>query len=175
MSDWFRPKPSKARHASGPWSFGERPPLQRDKVVLNAVLYSLGGLACGAVSILALVRIVSGDTGFVVMLFFFGVPAAILAGFARQYIRDISAEPVVIEGEVIRKWQKGNLLIFFLPSYYIYVADKVFSIRRQEYALLLPGDQVRVRCFPHSLTVEELERYDSSQKRYVPAAGGAEH
>ena len=28
------------------------------------------------------------------------------------------------QGEIVRKWHKGNLLFFFLPSYYITVDSK---------------------------------------------------
>ena len=177
MSDWFpeRPRPGGPQRERRLWSFGEQPAQNREKIVIHAVLYSAGALVCSVVALVALVQIIGGDTGFIVMLFFFGIPGAIIGGFARQYLLDVRAEPVAVEGEVIRKWQKGNLFIFFMPSYYIYVANKIFSIRRQEYAMLLPGDLVRVTCFPHSLTVENLERYDSSTKQYVPAASGALH
>ena len=157
MSDWFpeRPRPGGPQRDRRLWSFGEQPAQNREKIVIHAVLYSAGALVCSVVALVALVQIIGG--------------------FARQYLLDVRAEPVAVEGEVIRKWQKGNLFIFFMPSYYIYVANKIFSIRRQEYAMLLPGDLVRVTCFPHSLTVENLERYDTSTKQYVPAASGALH
>jgi hypothetical protein len=167
-----------------------------------------------------------------------------------QYLRDLRKHPMVYEGEIMKKWHKGNLLIFFLPSYYIAIdtrihtghvtrvedggayirmADgnegfatrkelssekassafdlvkpgeevrykvlgfdsrggyklsckraeervtivKFFTVTRVEYAMLLELDLVRVTCYPNSATVERIERYDDSEKKYIPATSGA--
>jgi len=87
-------------------------------------------------------------------------------------LRDIAAEPTLAEGDVTRKWTKGNFFIFFLPSYYIAVKGKIFSIRRVDYIGILEGDLVRISHYPHSLTVESLHLYDSALKKFVPAVGG---
>src|SRR5690606_8060969 len=158
--------------------------------------------------------------------------------------------PIEYEGAVVRKWQKGNLLIFFFPSFYLAVdsrsqtgritrvephgcyvsmhhgaegylprkemdlpkgADpsqtvsmgsevrykvlgvdkrggymlsqrraedgeyitKLFSISRNEYAMLLERDTVRIVCYPHSNTVERVDRYDEIEKKFIPATDGA--
>ena len=39
--------------------------------------------------------------------------------------------------------------------------------------MLLELDLVRVTCYPHSATVERIDRYDESEKRYIPATTGA--
>ncbi len=232
------------------WSFGEEPPASRESLVRMAILFTAGAAVCGLATLMAASQILAGDSGFVFMLVIFGLPGLIVANFASQYLRDLGAAPITVEGDVIKKWHKGNLFIFFLPSYYIMtdsrvekwrvrrmddagasvwmaddkegfvpmrdlqalsvrhayesirpgdeieckvtgmrpggmyklscraavehrVVSKVFSIRRQEYAMLLEGDQVRVRCFPHSLAVDRVERFDKTAKKYVPAASGA--
>ncbi len=77
-----------------------------------------------------------------------------------------------VEGPVLRKWHKGNLLIVLFPSYYMMVEDKIYTISRHEYGSILENDIVRITCFPHSLTIERIELYDSLEKQFVPATGG---
>jgi hypothetical protein len=176
MSDWFpdRGRQETSRKQGGLWSFGGPESVQnREKVVWMATLYGIGTFICAIAVVIALANIFTGQTGFIVMFLVFGIPGLIIGNFFRQYISDLRAQPIVIEGEVQKKWHKGNLMIFFFPSYYIYADRKVFSIRRDEYAMLLEGDLVRVTCFPHSLMVEKLERFDRTAKQFVPAASGA--
>src|SRR3972149_9106878 len=100
MSDWFpeRPRPGGAQRERRLWSFGDPPAQTREKIVIHAVLYSAGALVWSVVALVALVQIIGGDTGFIVMLFFFGIPGAIIGGFARQYLLDVTAEPGAVEG-----------------------------------------------------------------------------
>ena len=154
---------------------GEEEPLKnRRRVVLMAFYYSFWTVLLSAFVVIALYNIIlRDDFGFLLMLFI-GLFVGLLTGHqASQYLRDVGARPVVYEGDVLRKWNKGNLLIVLFPSYYIMVDRRVFCVRREEYALLLEDDLVRVTCYPHSLTVERLELYDVSEKQFVPAAGGA--
>ncbi|HWO73134.1 MAG TPA: hypothetical protein VNN21_06210 [Dehalococcoidia bacterium] len=174
-------------------SFTEEPDRKRGHVVRMAVFYSALALICAALVIIAVVNVFQGNDGFFITLVVFGL-IGFLTGFqALHYLRDTNAEPVEIEGEVARKWQKGNLFIFFMPSYYIAVKGKlppkhdfaagdeeepkgfvkIFSIKGIEYAMLLENDLVRVRCYPHSLTVERVDRYDTVEKKFIPATSGA--
>jgi hypothetical protein len=141
-------------------------------VKLMAVFYTFWALISLAMVSLALFKIFTEDSGYVVMLGVFGFIGALTGYQARHYLSDLSKEPVVSEGEILRKWHKGNLLIFLFPSYYVFVDDKIFSIPRQDYALLLETDMVRISHYPGSLTVDFVERYDSVDKRFVPTAHG---
>lgn len=151
----------------------ERQPGTRlGHIVTMALAYSgVAGFAAALVT-LALYKIAVGETGFIIMLVIFGFILMTTGFLASQYLRDIKASLVTHEGDVVRKWHKGNLFFFLMPSFYIYVEGKVYSISRIDYGGLLEDDQVRIVCYPHSLTVERLERYDTNTKQFVPAALG---
>ena len=231
--------------------FDDEEPLEnRGRVVKMALVYTPIAVVSLAFSGVALFNILSGNTGFIFMLTIFGL-VGLLTGFqAWQYIKDLKARPMEFRGDVMRKWHKGNLLFFFMPSYYIMVDSKVFTghvsrveshgayvrmesgaegyvprkeldievkrdaqdmvkpgeqvyykvtgvdangvyrlscrraeersvvgkiftVTRVEYAMLLELDLVKVTCYPNSATVERLERYDESEKRFIPATTGS--
>ncbi|HLF79195.1 MAG TPA: hypothetical protein VJB57_17075 [Dehalococcoidia bacterium] len=153
---------------------GEEAPLEhRGRVVRMALFHGAIALGSAGLVITALYKIVTGDAGFLFMLGLFGFFGSIFAYWALHYLRDLSARPVTVQGEVLKKWHKGNILIFFMPSFYILVEGKIFTIGRQEYAMLLELDLVRISCYPHSLTIEKLERFDETDKKFIPAASGA--
>ena len=153
--------------------FAEEPLRRRGLVIRMAIFYTIAAGICDSLAVVALYKIVTGDGGFVIMLGIFGSTGFLTTFQARNYLRDLGAAPSKLEGEVWRKWHKGNLLLFFLPSYYIHVQGKIFTVSREEYSLLLEDDLVRITCYPNSLTVELLERYDETDKKFVPAASGA--
>jgi hypothetical protein len=231
--------------------FSERPVENRGRVVRMAMVYTPIAAVSLVLVLVAIYQIASGESGFIFMLVIFG-SLALLTGFqAIGYLKDLSAAPIEYEGAVVRKWHKGNLLIFFMPSFYLAVdsrsqsgrvtrveehgcyvtmhhgaegylprkemdvergstpleiismgaeirykvlgADKkggyklsqrrveegefitkLFSITRNEYAMLLERDTVRVVCYPHSNTVERLDRYDDIEKKFIPATDGAD-
>lgn len=118
---------------------------------------------------LAVLKIATGETGYIVMLLVSGFLGFILGFQALHYLRDLAAEPVQSEGEIAKKWTKGNLFFFFMPGYYIAVKGQIFTVNRSEYRSLLEEDMVRIRHYPHSLTVEFVERFDEVEKKFVPA------
>jgi hypothetical protein len=135
----------------------------RLRVILMAAFYSFWTLVMAAGLVIALLN------GYIILLVLSLIIGALVLHQALHYLRDINARPVLHEGEVMRKWHKGNLLVFFFPSYYIMVERKVFTLSRREYGQVLEDDLVRVMCFPHSLTVERLERYDTTTRDFVLA------
>ena len=146
---------------------GEEQLRRRGRVILMSLLYSTAGLIFAGLTIVALYK------GYIPLLLIGFVCGLLFFHQAWHYLRDISARPITHEGEVRRKWHKGNLFFVLLPAYYIMVERKVFSVSRTEYAGLLEEDLVRIKCYPHSLTVEQLERYDTTRKEFVPATRGA--
>jgi hypothetical protein len=229
--------------------FNEQQLEHRHRVTRMAMLYTPITVVSLVLVAIAVYKIATGETGFVFMLVVFGL-LALLTGFQTiGYLKDLSASPVEYEGEVVRKWHKGNLLIFFMPSFYLAVDSrshngrvvrveehgcyvsmhhgsegylprkemdvepgasptqvinmgteirykvlgvdrrggyklsqrrvedgeyitKLFSITRYEYAMLLERDVVKITCYPHSNTVERLDRYDEIEKKFIPATDG---
>ena len=153
---------------------GEEEALQhRGRVLRMAIFHGAITLVCVAFVIIAGYKLATGNGGFIVM-FTLGAFFGLVFGYwAWHYLRDLSARPISIEGEVLKKWHKGNIFIFFMPSYYMAVEGKIFTISRREYAMLLELDLVRISCYPHSLTIERLERFDETEKQFIPAASGA--
>jgi len=141
-------------------------------IKLMAVFYTFWTLLSLSLVALAAFKILTEDTGYLVMFCVFGLIGALTGYQAKHYLSDLRHRPVMTEGEILRKWHKGNLLIFLFPSFYVFVDDKIFSIPRQDYALLLETDMVRISHYPGSLTVDFVERYDSVDRRYVPTAHG---
>jgi hypothetical protein len=215
-----------------------------------ALIYTPMALFSLAAVILAVVNIGQGNGGFVFMLVFFGL-ILFLTGFqALEYLKDLGAQPSEYQGELVKKWHKGNLFIFFMPSYYLAidtrvlsgrvnriesngayvtleggaegfvarkdmvgepgqspeemvslgseikfkvtgvdgkgcyklncrkaeerdVVTKLFSVTRIEYGMLLEQDLIKVICYPNSLTVERIDRYDDHEKKFLPATSGA--
>ena len=222
----------------------------RGRVVKMALVYTPMALFSLAAVILAVIQIAQGNGGFFFMFFFFGI-ILFLTGFqALEYLKDLRAEPIEYQGELVKKWHKGNLFVFFMPSYYLAidsrilsgrvariephgvhvtmdggaegfvsrkdlvaekgqtpetlfnlgdeikfkvtgvdnkgcyklncrkaderdVVTKLFSVTRVEYGMLLEQDLIRVTCFPNSLTVERIDRYDDHEKKFIPATSGA--
>ena len=141
-------------------------------VVAQALIFTPMAVVLLSGVAFAVLNIAAGNLGYVVMLAASGLLGLAVGYQALGYLRDIAAEPTLAEGDVTRKWTKGNFFIFFLPSYYIAVKGKIFSIRRVDYIGILEGDLVRISHYPHSLTVESLHLYDSALKKFVPAVGG---
>ena len=222
----------------------------RGRVVRMAIVYTPMALFSLAAVVLASFQIANGNSGFFFMFFFFGI-ILFLTGFqALEYLKDLSAQPIEYQGELVKKWHKGNLFIFFMPSYYLAidsrilagrvnriepdgvyvrmegdaegfvarkdlvlekgqspedvvnlgdeikfkvtgvdgkgcyklncrkaeerdVVTKLFSVTRVEYGMLLEQDLIRVTCYPNSLTVERIDRYDDHEKKFLPATSGA--
>jgi hypothetical protein len=141
-------------------------------VKLMAVFYTFWFLLSLALVLLAAFKILTEDSGYLVMFTVFGIIGLLTGYQAKHYLSDLGRKPVIAEGEILRKWHKGNLLIFFFPSYYVFVDDKIFSIPPEDYRLLLETDLVRISHYPGSLTVDFVERYDSVDKRFVPTTHG---
>jgi hypothetical protein len=145
---------------------------RRGFITRMAALYSIITAFCTALVVLALINIVSGNTGYVVMFSVFGLVGFLTGYWMLAYLRDLKADLITIEGEITRKWVRGQVLEFFFQSCYVSVEGKIFVIPRLDYASLLETDLVRVTCHPHSLTVETIERFDELTKRFIPADGG---
>jgi hypothetical protein len=230
--------------------FNEQQAENRHRVIRMALVYTPITVVSLILVAIATYKISVGDTGFFFMFFVFGL-LALLTGFQTLgYLKDLAASPIEYQGEVVKKWHKGNFLIFFMPSFYLAVDSqshtgrvtrveehgcyvtmhhgaegylprkemdtsggnpmesmsmggeirykvlgvdkrgnyklsqrrvedgeyitKLFTITRSEYAMLLERDLVKITCYPHSNTVERLDRYDDVEKKFIPALDGAD-
>jgi len=228
------------------WGAGFEPKRAHRRGYVNrmALFYGFWTLLSGSLVLLALFEMFTDDAGYIIM---FGVflPAFILVGYqTKQYVKDMRADVVVSEGEVMRKWDKSNPLeipmlifivgmplgifklitnaeleisivliyiiagvllawrvvmplirdiiaiastdgkgvvkiaggtlgFFFLPSFYMVVDQKIFTVASDDFLHLLESDLVRVHHFPNSLTIEQMERYDPTTKEYVRPDGAS--
>jgi hypothetical protein len=150
----------------------EEAPSRRSKrrlILIQALFFTPAAVLMGAGVIYSVLQIASGDGGYFVMLTVTGILFIVFAYQAFHYVRDLQKQPVASEGEVSKKWTKGNLFFFFMPGYYIAVKGNIYTISRDQYRGLLEDDMVRIRHYPHSLTVEFVERFDEAAKKFVPA------
>ncbi len=176
------------------FSFETKPLRRRGHVVMQALFHGAIASVLLGFALLALAKMVGGDGGFIVLLFLTMVFGLIFGYRASHFLRDLGSQPSVAEGEVRKKWSKANFLFFFLPGYYMAVEEdeaaedgnrrgdgdddyrdrgrsQIYSIERSLFAGLLEGDHVRILRYPHSLTIEEIERYDTAQQIFVPVEG----
>src|SRR4026207_916677 len=91
----------------------------RGRVVKMALVYTPMAVFSLAAMVLAAIQIAQGNGGFWFMFVFFGI-ILFLTGFQTlEYLRDLRAAPIAYQGELVKKWHKGNLFVFFMPSYYL--------------------------------------------------------
>jgi len=155
MSSWLRQEPA--------------PKSKRAALLLQAAIFTPLALVMAGAVVYAALKIAAGDGGHVVLLVVAGLLLLVLGYQAVHYLRDLNTDPASSEGEITKKWSKGNLFFFFVPSYYIAVKGKIYTVNRVQYRMLLAEDVVRIRHYPNSLTVEFIERYDSTEKKFVAA------
>ncbi len=146
-------------------------PQRRGFIARMAVVTGIATVVCMVPVTLAIANIVQGNYGYSVMLVIFGLVTLLIGYWFFAYVRDLKAEPIVVEGEIGRKWVRGMIMELFIQSCYISVAGKIFVIKRYDYSTLLETDLVRIQCYPHSLTVERIHRFDENTKRFVTADG----
>src|SRR5688572_16123683 len=101
----------------------------RGRVIRMAILYTPMALFSLAAVFLAIFQIANGNSGFFFMFFIFGT-ILFLTGFqALEFLKDLSAQPIEYQGELVKKWHKGNLFIFFMPSYYLAIDSRILGGR----------------------------------------------
>jgi len=79
-------------------------------------------------------------------------------------VRDLSAQPVVTEGRIDRKWSKARFA-FFGRVTYLMVNKKLFEVGAVAGLELQLGDQIRVEHWPHSHILVSVTRLASAPPR----------
>lgn len=134
-------------------------PSARPRILQGTILYTaLAVVSIVGFVLLLLLALSGGDTYVVPMAF--GLVVGLLAGFQGiQYWRDLRVAPQSLTGQVSRRWRRTNF--FFWHSYYVRVGGRVFEVDPVVYMDLQDGDTVAVRYYPHTDTVESLERVEA--------------
>ncbi len=114
----------------------------------------LGGLALEAYLVASFASDPSGSA----------IPGLVIVGFITlllgiesvQALRDLVAPPRELEDVVTRTWTRTDAFVF--RNAYAMVARRVFRLTPEQALDVREGDRVRVRFFPNTNTVIEIER-----------------
>jgi hypothetical protein len=75
-----------------------------------------------------------------------------------QSLRDLASKTVETVGQVDRLWSRNEFMLF--RNTYIFVEGNVFRLAPEEQAGVKLGDTVRVVHYPHTSTVQSVERVE---------------
>jgi hypothetical protein len=121
--------------------------------VLRSLLFYSAVLALDLVAIVYIAVIAGPPSGFGwVSLTVTLLLGLLLTQQVYQHARDLRAEPEEVEDNLLRKFQRAEL-IFVMQNHYLQVGRKIFNVEARDYILVEEGQRVRVRFFPHSLKV----------------------
>lgn len=85
-----------------------------------------------------------------------GVVTLLLGVESVQALRDLFAAPRELEDVVTRTWTRTDA--FFFRNAYAMVARRVFRLTPEQALEVREGDLVRVRFYPHTNTLIEIQR-----------------
>jgi hypothetical protein len=85
-----------------------------------------------------------------------GVITLLLGFESVQALRDLLATPRELEDVVTRTWTRTDAFVF--RNAYAMVARRVFRLTPEQALEVREGDVVRVRFFPHTNTLIEIDR-----------------
>jgi len=140
----------------------ERHSPARRSIVRDTLIYTPLLLAILAAWGAALATAIKEHGGGGIVLLVLLSLVALLIGFQSiQSLRDLWSQPIVTEGEVLRKWSRAELLLF--RAHYLYVNRFVFRVTPLVYLQLRTGDVVAVRHYRHTATVVSIERVQRRQ------------
>jgi len=137
----------------------------RGEVFRSALLFSpFLALALAALIYIAADTARHGVTGGrVVGLVLVGAVTLLLSYQVLQSVRDLFAKPVETTGLVEKVWSRNEFLLF--RNTYIFVERNVFRISPEAALEIERGHLVRVVHYPHTSTVELVERIKAAHAR----------
>ena len=95
---------------------------------------------------------------------------AVLFGYqVVQSVRDLFSSVVETTGIVERRWSRNDFFLF--RNSYIFVERNVFRLEPEQFIEVDLGDMVRVVHYPHTSTVESLERVGRGETGGRPSDG----
>lgn len=131
--------------------------LDRRVIARNALIYGPTALIVVSLLGMSVNALVGGNPGAVLPGFVLAVVSFAVLYELIAALRDLRAEPVVIEGVADRIWKKSRLLVFGRQDYLL-VERKVFEIGAIAATELKVGQQVSIKHWPHTMRVITLER-----------------
>jgi hypothetical protein len=133
-------------------------PSARGEVFRSALLFS-PFLALTLSALALIVREIAGSgagTGSIVGLVLIGGVALLLGYQVVQSLRDLFSRTVETTGLVERLWSRNEFLLF--RHTYVFVERNVFRVPVQHLLDVERGDLVRIVHYPHTGTVEFIEK-----------------
>lgn len=133
-------------------------PSARGEVFRSALLFS-PFLAVTLLALGLIVREIAGSgasAGSIVGLVLVGGVALLLGYQVVQSLRDLVSRPVETAGLVERLWSRNEFLLF--RNTYVFVEKNVFRVPVQHLLDIERGDLVRIVHYPHTGTVELIEK-----------------
>ena len=135
----------------------EERPLERRFLVRNILIYAPTAAIVLTLLAMSVNAIFQGRAGAFLPGFILGVISFAVLYELIAAIRDLRAEPVVLEGTADRIWKKSKLL-FFGRQDYVLVDRKVFEIGALAATELQQGQRLSIKHWPHTMRVITVER-----------------
>jgi hypothetical protein len=133
-------------------------PSARGEVLRSALFFS-PFLVVTLLALGLIVRELADDGmsgGTIVGTVLIGSVAVLLGYQVIQSIRDLFSRPVETTGLVERLWSRNEFLLF--RNTYVFVSKNVFRVPTQHLLDVERGDLVRIVHYPHTGTVEHIEK-----------------
>ncbi len=133
----------------------------RRRVRQQALFYTPFALGAAGIVIALIVGMVTrgskSNIGITVLLAILGL---LLVYQAVQSWRDVFSPPAVLEGQILRRWSKLELLAG--RGYYLRVGRNIMRTDRLIWEQVQVGERVRLTCLPHTQVVVAAERLGDS-------------
>lgn len=101
---------------------------------------------------------------------FLCVVLAILSGLfgfqGMQSVLDLAGKPKEITGWITRRWARSDS--FVIKTHYIRIEKNIFRVERALHGDVEEGDYVRVRFYPHSAVIIEIQKVAPPEGEEVP-------
>ena len=126
--------------------------------VLRSALLLAPFLAIALVALVFLARATADEgvsAGRVVGLVLVGLVTLLIGYQVIQSVRDLFSQAIETVGVVERRWSRNDFFLF--RNTYIFLGRDVYRLAPEQSLDIDLGDTVRVRHFPHTSTVEDIE------------------
>lgn len=130
-------------------------------LVRKAMIHVPAALAALAIGALLFMSLLQGNLGVLIGLTIIGVIGLAVGFEANAALRDLKAEPITTQGEVLRAWSKGRYL-FIGTIFYVHVGGRVFELERPTFASVENGDTLEIVHWPRTNIIITLHLVEGS-------------